>query len=710
MTSLNQELYQKLMDLRGDEIFNWFNDLDEDVYEDFRDIPVEDEDIDIFLQKLYSGSNQISPEMSFGDGPPTKQEIVDLYRWKLFLFQSIRRLERHEQKEFSDSTLKRFTALCLLDPNNKKQVLQLEIMSKCGFSNNDNLDWAELSQDIEFLQQKAQPKVYAQKNAKQQKHLSLNANIREKIAAMSTLREDVSKVQQHIAAEKIRIQKKITSLLGEIQRKKADSLNPQTTKASKEANTKSIEELNAQITLLRLTETKLDPLSNKVELGSGKSAENIDKKFKRLFCKTSASEDSIIFWQEEMFDEAHDNVVCYKIEDGQFKYECFEPVDILEGKTGINRKVVKGSISLSSIGLNENSDFSGSDPEVNSRILKALSIKGHKFPTYPAFAKDYAGSEVDEDERYFNSLVESSGLVIAEIQEDLKRCEAISNYTQKVAQNPKSHMHNNVPVNSFVDVMSLVDMQTFDNTGEPYFHDEIVSKNTGQANPKDYRTRFGVEGKVASRGVYLAPNEVKRSTYYKYETDRKTGQTTKKASLVVETSFVKSADGKDTVQILNKSKNLPPIGSEEMQLLAFKMAKERLLHCRAGDARDKIVLTCDGDNAQHRGLASHIYAALLMLSSAHEGDDNYIKLHPRQIEINGKNCEKPGFWEMTLHSKRDFYQKYFTDPTQRTSMRKEFTTTYRDKRKEIKDNSAIKEDAGQDHLRDLPNQTRTMQR
>ena len=369
-------------------------------------------------------------------------------------------------------------------------------------------------------------------------------------------------------------------------------------------------------------------------------------------------------------DDLQEEVLCF-VDNDTFRYL------YLDSSGNIKR----GVISLNDINLVPPVDVNAAD--VRSKLIAELERRQHKFDLYPAFVENHpnAAKQIAKDTtRYRNMQMQFD-----ELNGDIARCESVKRFADSVVANPEKQLHANSPVNAFVEVMSLADMQTFDANGEPYFRDEIVNCQTNTAREHDDRTRFGITGEVVTRGVYINPGEVKRSTYVT------PGSNDQQPRIVIETSHAKAKkDGKPTVQITSRS--AANLSEDEKNLLAFKMAKEMLLQYREGDKKHKIVL--ESKNPAHADQAARVYAALLMLTSADDAHQDRIKLNPSQIKVKVDGCDKPRFFTKSMDSKKQFYEKYFQDKSQIKAMRDEVTSVYRQKRQDI--GADLKPDASED--------------
>lgn len=718
MTNQNQELYDVVMGLRGKDILTnqetLFAGLGLDLgVGNWRG--ASDTGIEFYLQNalLKFKTSPGTPSPINADGPPTAKEILSLFKYKLLIAEHLENFTNMPSTS-GPNEINYLVNLRQLDKN-KSSGFTGFVSTDNGFSESD-IERDKLLDDYKFVMYQADVKLRSYKSEAQIKHIDLCFSYKNQMNRLHKLKEKNKNTLDNITNALHTIQFKQSELEKKASQLKANLIAPSLKKDSKENIKKELQNLLAQLTLLNIANEKLEILKDRISSGLKNSIYGSERLSAHHLCEMLSEQDfndceNLYFTNSDLDEEiSRNNRLGYKVEEGHFKYQCFDPMDLIQGKTGRDRTFIKGEINLSAIGLTESDDFT--EPKVQTIILKELENRHHlglKYSRHPAFDDGFSDLKViQEDERIFNN----SKFIVDEIEDDLKRCKSIIGYTEKLAEKPQKHLQGSSPVNTFVEVMSLADMQTFDDNGEPYFRDEIVNKKTGKADEKDYRTRFGFEGSVVTRGVILKPNEIKRSTYFVNETPSAGAgvghKNEKKERLVVETSLVESKSGGSTMQILNKSKVPPVLSNDEMKLLAFKMAKERLLQHREGDTEDKIVLYCDGGDAQDRRLSSHIYAALLMLTAAEDKSGNHISIDPSQIVVKGKNCEKPAFLKMTMNSKRDFYQSYFSDAAQRSSMRNEVTQTYRIKRKGMKEESAVKDDADQDNYKENVSNRRTL--
>ncbi len=301
--------------------------------------------------------------------------------------------------------------------------------------------------------------------------------------------------------------------------------------------------------------------------------------------------------------------------------------------------------------------------------------------TYKSFDLGKPAFGIAADERAFIGYAN----IVDELSEDIQRCERVIHIGDITAANPSKQLHAKVPVNAFINVLALADITSFNENGTPYFIDEIIDKNTKQPKLKDERVMHGLEGEVITRGVYLKPGEIKRSSYVD----------SNKNKVVIETSIVKSKTSGDYSVAKVEYSSQGNLSKVDKKRAAFQFAKELLRQYKEGSQKTPIKIKArkpkEGDvqdAALLKEQATMVYATLLMLTSPENKGEDYIHLPAHMLEIDVKGIEKPAFFTWSWDSKRDFINKYFKDPEERKEKRDEVTSEYRFLRQNI-DNKGL---------------------
>lgn len=647
----NKAIYDEILNIRGQDIMNYQDAFKQYLGRHFiPDTMVLDfpEDSSETWERLNTLHQFLFVGIAFPDydqdGPPTHQQILNLCKWKYKIARSLRFINEADQKEENFQLL-----LSWLGKDYSDKDIN-EFLDGNGVCIND-LEEDEVKDDFVALQ------TYAREKIEGLKKLSLVAQF------------DIEKAERKVKLRKIfdknlallkDLDVKIQQIEDDISVKEADYRGKLTPQERKDAISDELTKLKAQLTTLEITKNKLERLNTRVNSSLLMATDLIYNKNIDRVRRTD-------HWHSLYFVDAtgvvNSDEIGYKIEDGKFVYQFLDHQYDANGNV-VSSKVKEKEIAtpLAELGLPDPPDFH--DESQKSIIVNELQKSGISFDDHgnPIYApKDLESSR-------------NMQMVVDELNDDIARCESIQRFAEAVVDNPDKQLQSNSPVNNFVEVMSLIDMQSFDEQGKPYFRDEIVNIRTGEARENDARTRFGIAGQVVTRGVYINPGEIKRSTYV--DPHSKDQQ----PKIVIETSHAKSGkDGQPVVQITNRSAR--GLSDEQKNLLAFKMAKEMLLQYREGDRKHKIVLK--SKNKEHADQASRVYAALLMLTSADDPNQDRIILDPSQIEVHVPGASKPRFFTRTMDSKRQFYEGYFKDQTQRDDMRKEVTQAYRQMRQDI---------------------------
>lgn len=246
--------------------------------------------------------------------------------------------------------------------------------------------------------------------------------------------------------------------------------------------------------------------------------------------------------------------------------------------------------------------------------------------------------------------------IIDDIKEDIDRCKRIAHLAKITADDPSKQLYAKSPVNTFVEVMSLADIHESNQSGAAYFRDEFIDAST-QKNKleKDTRILYGLESNIITRGVKSQPGEIKR-TYYVVN-----GSYSK---MHIDTQIVRSAkNGKYDIVKCNFTAT-EKLSVAEMQIDAFRYAKYLLRQHALGDPNSKIIVKAGkGKNAKDaKEIASYVYAALLMLTSADEYGEKIYNISRDKIIVDVSGMEGPTYikWQLPWNKTKNFIEDKYT--------------------------------------------------
>lgn len=279
---------------------------------------------------------------------------------------------------------------------------------------------------------------------------------------------------------------------------------------------------------------------------------------------------------------------------------------------------------------------------------------------------------------------------IKKLENDVQRAADILSYFEMVIKDPAKYIYSGRKVNAFVHVISLADVSSFDEEGTSYFKDEIVKvKGSSEEVIDSQHLKYGLSGKVVTRGVYLAPGEVKRSVLRAQDQESKKNVDTK---IVIETSIVTRPGSQANLARVVDRSNYSSTTGEQKNQAALKFASELLLQYTEG-SNDNITINGGESNLDQ---AKRVYAALLMLTSVKKANQDKIALDPSRIIVN-----VPGFQKF---KKQNLVEQYFKSEQDNEVNQKNLTAEYRELRGNIdtltkKDTSDIDIAEGDDSYR-----------
>lgn len=429
-----------------------------------------------------------------------------------------------------------------------------------------------------------------------------------------------------------------------LQDKKVELANARNT-ILKTALQEYIHNYEAQLKVLNITKQKLELIKDRLIHRHEKASLLISNNFKSTLDKINKvpARVEFFYWEEgyKRFNDPTPRQLYYFKDGDKLKYK-IKPSD--------TTPVMIGEIDLKSLGLESASESDLRDSKNQTKILEVLYARKHVIDDrYVSYKLGQPEFGIAADEKAVASTVN----ILEDFKDDVSRCERVINLCRKTAEEPSKQLHAKLPVNTFVEVMSIADITAFNAEGKPFFIVQIIDEKTQKPRfEKDSRTRYGLEGEVITRGIMLKPGEVKRSSYR---------LASSKSSIVIDTKFVKSKNSGQYSVAKSEYTVTENLTTEEKQLGALRYARELLRQYAEGDSKSKITIRAgrgkNAENAQEH--ASYVYAAILMLTSPENNNDDYIHLPSDKliIDVKGVDCPKTFSWDW--NKRQAFIDSYF---------------------------------------------------
>jgi len=625
------------------------------------------------------------------DGPPRLDEIIEVAKLQLVFAENLKRIKDIKADEdISSGNLKYLNSFF----PNPPETLETKAQNFCN-ANYIKLT-GEASEAFQKLLNEASVKIRnISENTKARSKERIDAlknKIRENHAILKNAfldienqKNKIEEITESIATEKSKIISTLENLNA--------ALKAQPDKVNKEAIQKQIDNHNKQIELLDFTQSKLKSIQDRLEHRYEKAHENIRRDFFYLFRKITRDKDlgniDQVFAQEmeetldiktitDLASDAQLKTCYYQIGSGIFNYKILNPDGTRDSGT-IELPAGKNDITT-----NETKQY------IIDELAKRRYIATNK---YQSFVLGNPNAGIAADEKELESLLG----VLDDLNQDVKRCERAIHLAELTAKNPDKQLHTKLSANTFMDVMSLADINSFNKDGKPYFRDEIFDEKNQETKKDDLRTKFGLEGEVVTRGVMCRPGEVVRSSYINADRNKE---------ITINTKFVKSKlTGEHSIaktELIWRG-NLTP---DEKKQAAFRYARKLLLQYTEGDSKSKITIKAGRNQplAEAQEQANMVYAAILMLTSEETAGKNCIKLPSDKLNINVKGVGPDLFGTWPWKRKKEFISKHFNDDTENMAMGKQVTEEYRMLRKVIsKDNKkATIDETATDDVQHVP--------
>lgn len=621
------------------------------------------------------------------DGPPKLTNILEVARRQLAYLEGFKRInDIKEDEDLSKKDLDYLNYFHFADRDSKNSAF-IEFCKNTALNPTDK----KVQDVFDYLIATAtHKKILISTETEQRSKAKINdltASIQDKQNTLRSLFAQISQNLKNVSEAKQHIQKKKEAITRDLQALNANLKDP-TQKDFKKDIQKQIDNLSEQLKLLESTDTKLDAIADRLQHRLSKAHENIKRDFNRIKNKIHQPSD-VVFIQAQFdskFKEDTDNskkydsddlgdFCYYEIEGNKFKYSVANP--------GTLRDI--GEIDLPD-GHDINSE------ETKKYIFNEFVKRGYiATKKYVPFELGSPNVGIVADEKAVNSL----DAILVDLEEDVTRCERAIHLGSVAAAKPEKQLHAKLSANTFIDVMSLYDMN-FNKDGDPYFRDEIIDEKTQKASlENDPRMKYGLEGEVITRGVMLKPGEINRSVYE--DKDRK---------IVIDTKFVKSKVTNDYSIAKVDFTWQGNLSREEKQLAAFRYARKLLLQYTEGDSKSKITIKASRkqDPKEAAEQANMVYAALLILTSEETAGKNCVKLPSDKLNIAVKGVGPDLFGAWPWKRKQEFISKHFENAAQNATMGQKVTTEYRMLRKSIsRDNKqAIISETATDDSQHIP--------